>query len=163
MYHLTCMLFVLLLAACGSEPKASNEPGLSDTPITESIITDSVIPPTTLPEHLKEKAAAGIDFFATGNEPFWNIEVDEEKFIRYNTPEGTLLTVPPVKAIINDDGTKIYKTGTTEGMLELQVINKICINDMSGDSSAYTVHLKIKLKSDKESRTLHGCGISLKQ
>ncbi|HTH31568.1 MAG TPA: hypothetical protein VL946_09460, partial [Lacibacter sp.] len=82
---------------------------------------------------------------------------------RYTTPEGVELTTPPVKAINEDAVTKLYKAETDTGKLELRIINKICINDMSGDSLAYTVHLTIKLNKDEKPRELHGCGTSLKQ
>ncbi len=170
MYKITCVALFLFLAACGS----NNSPG-SQEPITDTVIQEpasdtvvNVLPDTptlirSIPEAWKKKAAAGIDFIATGNEPFWSIEIDEEKFIRYSTPDGIELTTPPVKATNIDATTKLYEADTETGKLELQVMKKVCINDMSGDSSAYTVHVTIKLKKDEKPRILHGCGTSLKQ
>ena len=156
-------LLVILLAACGSEPATESDHPLADTTVAVDTATDSITLLSPVPERWKQKAAAGIDFIATGNEPFWSIEMDEEKFIRYTTPDGVELTTPPVKAVNIDAATKLYTSETEMGKLELQIMNKICINDMSGDSSAYTVHLTIKLKKDEKPRVLHGCGTSLKQ
>jgi uncharacterized membrane protein len=156
------LIFLLALSTgCVQKNKTKQE--------TEIVTTDNIPLPDTLtkvnsnlPEPWKRKAAAGIDFIATGNEPFWSIEIDDEKFIRYSTPDGIELTTAPVKAVEIDASTKLYKAETDMGNLELQIMNKICINDMSGDSSAYTVHLTIKLKKDEKPRILHGCGTSLK-
>lgn len=147
------------MIACNTNSTTSDEAVLVDTvPVADTSITLSPIP-----ERWKQKASEGIDFIATGNEPFWSIEIDEEKFIRYTTPEGVELSAPPVKPDNIDAVTKLYKAETEAGKLELQVMNKMCINDMSGDSLAYTVHVSIQLKKDEKPRVLHGCGTSLKQ
>ncbi len=164
MYRICLFTLLLFFAACEPPNKDVTEKSDKDsTPVDTVPVTDTVTTLSLIPERWKEKAAAGIDFIATGNEPFWSIELDEEKFIRYSTPDGVELTTPPVKAVNIDADTKLYKAETEMGKLELQIMNKFCINDMSGDSSAYTVHLKIKLKKDKKPRVLHGCGTSLKQ
>ncbi|MEJ8843112.1 hypothetical protein WG954_12045 [Lacibacter sp. H375] len=164
MYKIPFFTFFLFMIACESTntkvvQKADNDSTTLDTVIK----TDTITNLSPIPERWKEKAAAGIDFIATGNEPFWSIEMDEQKFIRYTTPDGIELTTPPVKAVSIDTATKLYTAETDMGKLELQIMNKVCINDMSGDSSAYTVHLTIKLKKDEKPRVLHGCGTSLKK
>jgi uncharacterized membrane protein len=156
------LIFLLALTTGCAQRNQTNQ-------ATEPVTTDSIPVPDTItkatfkiPEAWKQKAAAGIDFIATGNEPFWSIEIDDEKFIRYSTPEGIQLTTPPVKAVLVDADTKLYSAETEKGTMELQIMKKICVNDMSGDSSAYTVHLTIKLKKDEKPNLLHGCGTSLK-
>jgi uncharacterized membrane protein len=157
-------VLLLFLMACNSTDSTSAEHQDHDSITVDTIAAiDTSITLSPIPEGWKQKAAAGIDFIATGNEPFWSIEIDEEQFIRYTTPEGVELTTPPVKAINEDAVTKLYKAETDTGKLELRIVNKICINDMSGDSLAYTVHLTIKLNKDEKPRELHGCGTSLKQ
>lgn len=164
MYRICLFTLLLFFAACEPPNKDVTEKSDKDsTPVDTVPVADTVTTLSPIPERWKEKAAAGIDFIATGNEPFWSIELDEEKFIRYTTPDGVELTTPPVKSVNVDADTKLYKAETEMGKLELQIMNKFCINDMSGDSSAYTVHLTIKLKKDKKPRVLHGCGTSLKQ
>ncbi len=162
MRNLLIILLLALSASCEQKQKPDQQ---SLEPVTDTIVpADTTINVNiNIPEAWKKKAAAGIDFIATGNEPFWSIELDEEKFIRYTTPDGIELTTPLVKAVNIDAATKLYTAETETGKLELQIMNKICINDMSGDSSAYTVHLTIKLKKDEKPRVLHGCGTSLKQ
>lgn len=161
MRNLFLLLLITLAVSCEQKQKSDQQ--------TQEVATDTIVPADTMievnsniPERWQQKAAAGIDFIATGNEPFWSIEMDEEKFIRYSTPDGVELTTRPVKAVNIDAATKLYKAETEMGKLELQIMNKTCINDMSGDSSAYTVHVTIKLKKDEKPRVLHGCGISLK-
>ena len=157
------MLLVFFTTCNSTDTTNSNQQEKDTVPVDTIPLTDTVMPLSPVPERWKQKASEGIDFIATGNEPFWSIEIDEEKFIRYTTPDGVELTTPPVKADNIDAVTKLYKAETAMGKLELQVMNKICINDMSGDSSAFTVHLTIQLKKDEKPRVLHGCGTSLKQ
>lgn len=162
MQNLFVILLFTLAISCEQKQKTDQQ---AEEPATDTIVqADTTVKLNiNIPERWKQKAAAGIDFIATGNEPFWSIEMDEEKFIRYSTPDGVELTTPAVKAVNIDAATKLYQAETEMGKLELQVMNKTCINDMSGDSSAYTVHLTIKLKKDEKPRVLHGCGSSLKQ
>lgn len=162
MRNFLVILLLTLATSCEQKQKPDQQ---AEEPVTDTIVpadTNTKVN-ITIPEAWKEKAAAGIDFIATGNEPFWSIEIDEEKFIRYSTPDGIELTTPPVKATNINADTKLYEAETETGKLELQIMNKTCINDMSGDSSAYTVHVTIKLKKDEKPRILHGCGTSLKQ
>ena len=155
---------LLSFTACNSTSTTNTKQQEKDTVAVDTVpLTDAAITLSPIPERWKQKATEGIDFIATGNEPFWSIELDEEQFIRYTTPEGVELTTPPMNAINIDAATKLYKAETDSGKLELRITNKICINDMSGDSSAYTVDLTIKLKKDEKPRVLHGCGTSLKQ
>lgn len=164
MYKIYWLLLFLSFAACNSTDTTNTKPQENDTvPVDTITATDTVSTLSPIPERWKQKASEGIDFIATGNEPFWSLEIDEEKFIRYTTPEGVELTTPPVNAVNVDDATKLYKAETDTGKIELRVTNKMCINDMSGDSLAYTVDLTIKLKKDKTPRVLHGCGTSLRQ
>ncbi len=159
------LLFILLFTLATSCEQKQKPDQQAEVPVTDTIVPADTNTKVNInfPEAWKEKAAAGIDFIATGNEPFWSIEIDEEKFIRYSTPDGIELTTPPVKATNIDATTKLYEADTDMGKMELQIMNKTCINDMSGDSSAYTVHVTIKLKKDEKPRILHGCGTSLKQ
>ena len=147
MRNLLILLLLALVTGCEQNQKSNQQ---VEIPVTDTVVpTDTTLKANiNIPEPWTQKAAAGIDFIATGNEPFWSIEIDEEKFIRYSTPDCVELTTPPVKATNINATTKLYEAETDMGKLELQIMNKTCINDMSGDSSAYTVHLTIKLKKD---------------
>jgi hypothetical protein len=118
MRNLLAILLVALATSCEQKQKPDQQ--------VEEPVTDTIVPVDTtikvninIPEAWKEKATAGVDFIATGNEPFWSIEIDDEKFIRYSTPDGVELTTPPVKATNIDATTKLYEADTETGKLEL--------------------------------------------
>ncbi len=53
-----------------------------------------------------KKRSQGIDFAGLGNEPFWTLEIDNEKFILFNVAGWKKPVIVPVeKPIINKDST----------------------------------------------------------
>ncbi|MFN3939299.1 MAG: copper resistance protein NlpE N-terminal domain-containing protein [Chitinophagales bacterium] len=97
------------------------------------------------------KRAEGIDFIATGNEPFWNVEIDFEKMIRFNTMDGQTMQTP-IPAF-NPKGNAIeYAADTESGKLTLQITAETCTDNMSGDALNYAVTCVVNGK------TFTGCG-----
>jgi uncharacterized membrane protein len=160
MNSITCFVLLLFLVACESNPASDTNNAATDSTATAGTDTTATI--STIPERWKEKAAAGIDFIATGNEPFWSFELDEEKSMHFKMLDGIELIAPAVAALIKDSHTKIYTAQTEKGTLIVQIEHKLCINDMSGDSSAYTVNITVKQNTNKEENKFRGCGTSLK-
>lgn len=107
----------------------------------------------------QKKALQGIDFVATGNEPFWSLEMDLEKSMHFKSIEGFEIITPvptPVKAMYSD--VSRYHAETEQGTLTVQIGKLECINDMSGERSDYTVTISTKNKTDKDYKTYKGCG-----
>lgn len=97
------------------------------------------------------KRAEGIDFIATGNEPFWNVEIDFEKMMQFKTMEGKSINTPI--PVFNPKGNMIeYVAETETGKLILQISSEICTDNMSGDVFNYTVTCEVNGKK------YSGCG-----
>ncbi|MFX1703146.1 copper resistance protein NlpE N-terminal domain-containing protein [Chitinophaga sp. CC14] len=100
---------------------------------------------------LAEKSKAGIRFTASGNEPFWSLDLDNKK-IRFNNVNGDSLqvTLPPARP--NTDTLKVYTTPD----ITISIRNTVCTDDMSGLMKPNTVQIQVKDK------TYQGCGEYLK-
>lgn len=98
-----------------------------------------------------EKLKSGIRFTANGNEPGWNLDLDNKK-ISFHTMNGDSIqaSLPPARP--NTDTLKVY---TTPG-ITVSIRNNMCSDDMSGLMRPNSVQVQIKDK------TYSGCGEYLK-
>ncbi len=106
-----------------------------------------------------EMLTSGIDFTASGNEPFWSLEIDFNKYMHFKTPGGFEITTPVpegVKAM--DANVTRYAAQTEQGLLTVQISKQECINDMSGKKSDYNITVDVKSNTDKNYTTYKGCG-----
>jgi heat shock protein HslJ len=101
----------------------------------------------------------GIDFVATGNEPFWSIEVDFEgkiKFTSLSQPE--LFEVPMPKPEYPAGGTIVrYFSKTEAGMIDVVIQQMPCVDNMSGVESPAFVTIKVKV-GENHIINSEGCG-----
>ncbi|NLU93976.1 copper resistance protein NlpE N-terminal domain-containing protein [Chitinophaga sp. Ak27] len=100
---------------------------------------------------LAAKLKSGIRFTANGNEPGWQLDIDNRK-IYFHTMNGDSLqaTLPPPRP--NSDTLKVYTTP----QITISIRNTICSDDMSGIMRPNTVQVQLKEK------TYQGCGEFLK-
>lgn len=115
--------------------------------------------PEDNPKLWREKYERGIDFAATGNEPFWSLEIDLEKMIEFKALDeenGSVLTPVPVAEKPETGEGVVYRVQTVSGNLEIRLIKETCVNTMSGREFPYTVTV---LKDDMEYK---GCGMYLR-
>lgn len=98
-----------------------------------------------------EKVNAGIDFVATGTEPFWNLEIDFDKGLFFSNIDGDSLRAPTPAATEDGIVTQLnIKKGETTLSVTLSPTG--CINAMSGAYSDYAVAINYN------GRTASGCG-----
>lgn len=96
-------------------------------------------------------------FIASGTEPFWGVEIFKDSII-FKTPEESIKT-PHVKPILAmDANVKLYKISTENHQLNMQIIQKSCTNNMSGEAFPYAVSISIKTTADKDFKEMEGCG-----
>ncbi|WP_298736847.1 copper resistance protein NlpE N-terminal domain-containing protein [uncultured Chitinophaga sp.] len=100
---------------------------------------------------LREKAAAGVDFHATGNEPGWVLELDR-KTILFQDMNGDSLRVPTPRPHPNTDTLRVYTPKHEKAEFIITIRQRACTDDMSGYMRPYTVEVQLK---DKNYR---GCG-----
>lgn len=115
--------------------------------------------PEDNPQLWREKYERGIDFAATGNEPFWSLEIDLERMIEFKALDeenGSVLTPVPVADKPETGDGLVYRVQTVSGNLEIRLMKETCENTMSGREFPYTVTV---LKDDMEYK---GCGMYLR-
>jgi uncharacterized membrane protein len=104
-----------------------------------------------------EKKAAGIDFFALGNEPFWLMEIDKDKQISFLQVDSTQPTVFPYVAAIQQNGQYIYNTETGTAGMQIIITPRFCSDGMSDNWYEYKVEAKYN------GITYVGCGVKLNE
>lgn len=106
-----------------------------------------------------ETSASPLPYFkATGNEPFWGLTIAETAIQLHLAGEEKTLSfkhTDPEKAM--DANVKRYRLENTDGKLEITIIHSECVNDMSGDTLAYSVTLQLEREAGK-TETYRGCG-----
>jgi uncharacterized membrane protein len=101
----------------------------------------------------KAKGAAGIEFFGVGNEPFWNVEIDEQKSIAFHLAEWSApQQFKAVKPTVQGDST-VYNTANDSATLRVVVYNNFCSDGMS--DFIYKNAVKVLYNG----QTYRGCGI----
>jgi heat shock protein HslJ/uncharacterized membrane protein len=93
-----------------------------------------------------------IDFFATGNEPFWSLEYTVNKSLKFSLFGENKPVVLQSLLLTYKDGMTIIKDRTKKSTLEVLIYDFPCVNDMSGQISSYYVEVK---ENDK---IYKGCG-----
>lgn len=82
---------------------------------------------------LQEKALSGIDFVATGNEPFWSLEISYDSIMIFRTANGDSIATPAVEGIrLQDVAATGYRAEVESGQLSIVIYDQKCIDDMSG-------------------------------
>ncbi|MDQ2862554.1 MAG: copper resistance protein NlpE N-terminal domain-containing protein, partial [Bacteroidota bacterium] len=101
------------------------------------------------------KQKAGIDFTATGNEPFWSLEIDNEKFISFKLADWKKsIVVRRQNPIITIDSI-FYKLKSDTTNWTITILPQFCSDGMSDYLYQYKVNVNyndIKYK---------GCGVML--
>ena len=98
-------------------------------------------------------------FTAKGNEPFWNIEIDQDGKMNFSAllEDKMEFTASITDTVIQGDTVVKYFSAKGEKNIEITVSQEPCTDSMSGEefSNSTTVSLN---KSSGKSMTLQGCG-----
>lgn len=104
----------------------------------------------------KSKREEGIEVFGVGNEPFWNIAIDEQKSIAFQLadwPKPQLFK--RAKPIVSADST-IYQTRNDSATLHVVIYNRFCSDGMSDNIYPHQIQVRYN-------NTLYeGCGMVYK-
>jgi len=101
---------------------------------------------------MQAKAAAGIEFLAAGNEPFWTLELDHQKTIYFHTANGDSLRLPVPRPKPDTDTLKVYMTKNEKTEFTLTIHSRACTDDMTGFMRPYKVEVQMN------DRMYMGCG-----
>jgi uncharacterized membrane protein len=109
----------------------------------------------TLNPSWKQKQNGGIDFIGVGNEPFWNLEIDNEKMILFKLADWKKSVIVPVeKPTVTKDST-LYNLSSEGSPLRITVYPQFCSDGMSDFLYQYKVVVSFK------GSTYKGCGVML--
>ena len=78
-----------------------------------------------------------IDFKASGNEPFWSLEVDFDQRMRFKDLNSIELITPVPEASYSRENVTKWQAFTEQGELLVTVTREKCQDTMSGDASDY--------------------------
>ena len=108
---------------------------------------------------LMAKNQKGIDFYAMGNEPFWDLNMDFEKEFHFKTMNGIDFTAPAAKFVKAIDNNIIkYESSTELGEIIVRLNKSKCADNMSGQPFDYQVTVEFKASGDTNFKTYKGCG-----
>ena len=105
------------------------------------------------PNFYHEKRQRGVIFWATGNEPFWSLELmKDQNGILTRMGQGTVFFMYKEDVI---DGVEYYVSNS----VYVKVLPQKCTDSMSGEERKF--HVELLNVEDEEVDTVSGCGIYL--
>lgn len=106
-----------------------------------------------------KKMLEGIHFTASGNEPFWSLDIIFDSSIHFKTMEGQEIILPIGKGAKASNTNVIrFHSETADGSINVQLFKQTCIDNISGTKSPYKVAVQGKLKGDSGYKKYKGCG-----
>ncbi len=96
-----------------------------------------------------------VDFRAVGNEPGWQLEIQNGRQLLYVGDYGMQRMMTPDPGPTASDDVTLYQAVTESGELIVEISDQTCTDTMKGDSFPNSVTLVVN------GRTLTGCGMYL--
>ena len=128
----------------------------SGAPVTGGLAKQYVLSPEK-PDESAAKPQSNVDFKATGNEPFWVLEIDFDQRMRFKDLNGLELITPVPTATYPQDDVTEWKATTEQGELLVTVTQKKCQDTMSDERSGYQVQVQASTDTT-EAYAYAGCG-----
>jgi uncharacterized membrane protein len=119
---------------------------------------DTYLSPTTIGADniaWMEKKAAGVDFFALGNEPFWLMEIDKDKQISFLRVDSTAPTVFFYVPAVQENGQYMFNVQKDSATMQIVIKPEFCSDGMSDNWYEFRVEVKYNGVS------YVGCGVKL--
>jgi len=112
----------------------------------------------TAPENLswRKRKSEGVDIIGNGSDPYWSVEIDNEKFILFKLAAAAMPVIVPIeKPVITRDST-VYSVVTDAGVpFRISIYSRFC-HDGIGD------HLyEYKMTVFYKGQTYNGCAVIL--
>lgn len=111
------------------------------------------------PNFVIKKFEEGTDFYASGNEPSWSLDMDFEKNIQFTTMDGLVYNAPAVKGVkAADRNVTRFRAVTESGEINIQIFEKSCSDTMADKKFENEVRVEFKTSAEKDYKTFTGCG-----
>lgn len=111
-------------------------------------------PSGTANDAWRQKGEQGIDFYAIGNEPFWNIEIDNERMILFKVADWQKPIIVPIEIPKTFRDSIVYIIPDSN-KLRITILNEFCGDGMSDFLYEQKVHVRYK------GQLFKGCGMYL--
>lgn len=112
----------------------------------------------TTPPKMPEKTASEKNRFkATGNEPFWAVEITPGGEMLFNPMDGKQISFPVPDPETTENGEVFSASGNGE-LLKVEISNEPCQDNMSGEYFSHTVSVTFKSMDMEKPQTWKGCG-----
>lgn len=108
---------------------------------------------TSILHHQKRLKSDGIFFNASGNEPFWNVQVSADNTLTYRTPDREIQS--KLSAFDSESAENGISFELEDESATLEISNENCLDSMSGFSFSHSVSLRVA------NSTFTGCGAFL--
>ena len=128
----------------------------SGAPIESDFTRQYILSPEK-PSESSAKTHREVDFKATGNEPFWSLEIDFDQRMRFKDLNGIELVTPVPTATYPQENVTEWQASTEQGDLLVTVTREDCQDTMSGDTSGYQVQVHVTI-GDAAAYSYSGCG-----
>ncbi len=153
-----------IIIACNQKEKKNN-PEVTNAEIsTETDTSSSLSEPegmTTEPHSMTFRMKLwqqGIDFYARGNEPFWEIDIEMDKGIKFSHMDGTIIETTSLEVHEAADVKVTRFSGSTKpGDIFVTVKEEECNDTMADQKFRNSVIVEIKNEGG-ETNTFKGCG-----
>ena len=103
-----------------------------------------------------KKWKQGIDFYALGNEPFWSLDFENKKVVRFTTADGFEMNVPYKAFSPAENSELVFYSETEMGSLKIELTRERCKDNMSGTPFSHRVRILIETVDGGQS--YEGCG-----
>jgi heat shock protein HslJ len=102
----------------------------------------------------------GVEFLATGNEPFWSLEINQNGTVFFKSlGEFGELTIPMPKPVYGEDGRIArYLAKNQSATLDFVIQQMPCTDNMSGATFGYFVSVALSGAKETKPLLLEGCG-----
>ena len=111
-------------------------------------------PSGTANDSWRQKGEQGIDFYAIGNEPFWSIEIDNERMILFKVADWEKPVIVPIEKPKIFRDSIVYLIPDSNN-LRITILNEFCSDGMS--DFLYEQKVQVRHKG----QLYKGCGMYL--
>jgi uncharacterized membrane protein len=104
----------------------------------------------------RKKKSEGVDIVGNGNEPYWNVEIDNEKFILFKAANFDKTVIVPIERPLVGKDSTVYSATTEAGnVLKISISPKFCTDGVSDHIYEYKMTVWFKGQMYK------GCAVIL--
>jgi uncharacterized membrane protein len=93
----------------------------------------------------QKRKSEGIDIIGTGSDPFWSVEIDNEKLILFKAATFDKPVIVPIeKPMITKDSTVYFVTTEAGAVLKISISSKFCSDGVSDHLYEYKMNVWYK-------------------